>query len=194
MALIIFCKLVLRNEPYIQVTQVLTLLFLECKCLLQFHIFGDELWLCSGRTHLMLHWNPITASTKQNELLLTWAAATESEVGGRNPPCWGDFWVFLLFFCLILIPLALISEMLLFGLSGSENTTWPYRPVLQSRKHAISNERRGDLQTGKDGMEEKNTQTVSNHIAMKRNKKYKWNECNKKDVCFPTNCHLEALR
>lgn len=140
MALIIF-----RNEPYIQVTQAL-LLFLECECSQQFHIFGDEQWLCSGRTHLMVHWNPITASTKQNELLLTRAAATESAVGGRNPPCWGDFLVVLHFFWSYSHSARTDFRDVALCPSGSENTTWPNRPVLQSRKHARADEKRGDLQ------------------------------------------------
>ena len=38
--------------------------------------FCAEQWFCSSRTHLMPHWNPIITTMEQNELSLTWSAAS----------------------------------------------------------------------------------------------------------------------
>lgn len=50
-----------------------------------FFFFCDDRWFCSSRTHLMVHWNPITTFMKQNELLLPWAEATVWEDSGLLP-------------------------------------------------------------------------------------------------------------
>lgn len=39
-------------------------------------LFCAEQFLCSSRTHLMAHWNPIKTTMEQNELLLTWSAGS----------------------------------------------------------------------------------------------------------------------
>lgn len=45
--------------------------------------FCTEQWFCSSRTHLMPHWNPIITTMEQNELLLTWSAASWFRMAGE---------------------------------------------------------------------------------------------------------------
>ena len=48
----------------------------EKNCICSSKDFCAEQWFCSSRTHLMPHWNPIITTMEQNELSLTWSAAS----------------------------------------------------------------------------------------------------------------------
>lgn len=56
----------------------LTVLLLHRRknCICSSKEFCAEQWFCSSRTHLMPHWNPIITTMEQNELSLTWSAAS----------------------------------------------------------------------------------------------------------------------
>lgn len=58
----------------------LTVLHWRKNCICSSEEFCAEQWFCSSRTHLMPHWNPIITTMEQNELLLTWSAASWFEV------------------------------------------------------------------------------------------------------------------
>lgn len=115
MALILFCKLILRNEPYIQVTQVLTLVVSGVQVFAAVSYFW---W----RAVTVFRPNSFDGSVKPHYSLhqAKWTLIDTSHChwvrGGREESALlGRLFSFSPFFCLILIPLALISEMLLFA-------------------------------------------------------------------------------
>lgn len=65
----------------------LTVLHQRKNCICSGEEFCAEQWFRSSRTHLMPHWNPIITTMEQNELLLTWSAASWFRVTVTCPVC-----------------------------------------------------------------------------------------------------------